>query len=83
MLSIKKEIVDRVKIYAKQNGQSLSSIIEDFLKIMTEEDPVEIMQLTKSLLGSFKAPLSFDYKMICPKSYLRNIYNKLDNNFSL
>lgn len=64
-LTIEERIIHRAKKYAKQNGRSLSGIIENYLKIITQEedqDKNEISPLVKSLKGSFKAPKSYDYK---------------------
>lgn len=64
-LTIEERIIHRAKRYAKQNGRSLSGIIENYLKIITQEEEQEkkqISPLVKSLKGSFKAPENFDYK---------------------
>ena len=64
-LTIEERIIHRAKKYAKQNGRSLSGIIENYLKIITQEEAQEISEITpivKSLKGSFKAPKSYDYK---------------------
>lgn len=64
-LTIEERIIQRAKRYAKENGRSLSGIIENYLKILTQEkekEDTEITPLVKSLKGSFKAPKSFDYK---------------------
>ncbi len=64
-LTIEEEIIHRAKKYAKQNGRSLSGIIENYLKVITQEEIQEkddTTPIVKSLKGSFKAPKSFDYK---------------------
>lgn len=64
-LTIEERIIHRAKKYAKQNGRSLSAIIENYLKIITQEEEQEKKEITpivKSLKGSFKAPKSYDYK---------------------
>ena len=64
-LTIEQAIIERAKKYAKQKGRSLSDIIENYLKVITKDDVqanIEITPITKSLLGSFKAPKDFDYK---------------------
>ena len=64
-LTIEEKIIQRAKKYAKQHGRSLSEIIENYLKIITQEETEEkseITPLVKSLKGSFKAPESYDYK---------------------
>ena len=60
----------------KKNKRSLSDIIENYLKAITQEtdETIEITPLVKSLKGSFKAPDDFDYKKeltdILSKKYL-------------
>jgi len=64
-LTIEERIIQRAKKYAKQNGRSLSGIIENYLKTITQEETQgknEITPIVKSLKGSFKAPKSNDYK---------------------
>lgn len=64
-LTIEQAIIERAKKYAKQKGRSLSDIIENYLKVITNEESktkIEITPLTKSLRGSFKAPKDFNYK---------------------
>lgn len=63
-LTIEQSVIERAKLYAKGKGHSLSEIIENFLKaITTEQKPIEeVSPITKSLRGSFKAPIDFDYK---------------------
>jgi len=62
-LVIEEEIIEKAKKYARENGRSLSGIIENYLKIITQEEEREhreISPLVKSLKGSFKAPEDFD-----------------------
>ena len=64
-LTIEEGIIRRAKKYAKQNGRSLSGIIENYLRIITQEEEQEKKEITpivKSLIGSFKAPKSYNYK---------------------
>jgi len=64
-LKIEKVIIEKAKIYAKGKDDSLSGIIENYLKVITKEEgksEIEITPIVKSLKGSFKAPANFDYK---------------------
>ena len=64
-LTIEKSVIQKAKRYAKQKERSLSDIIENYLKAITEDEideEIEITPLVKSLKGSFKAPKDFDYK---------------------
>jgi hypothetical protein len=64
-LTIEQSVIEKAKVYAKAKGDSLSGIIENYLKVISKEETesdVEIPPLVKSLKGSFKAPVDFDYK---------------------
>ena len=63
-LTIEQSVIEKAKAYAKEKKRSLSDLIENYLKIITSEQDssVDISPLTKSLLGSFKAPENLDYK---------------------
>jgi len=70
-LTIEQAIIERAKKYAKQEGRSLSDIIENYLKVITNAEhktDIEITPVTKSLRGSFKAPKDFDYKEALSKA---------------
>lgn len=63
-LTIEQTIVEKAKIYAKDKGDSLSGIIENYLKVITKEEKseIELTPTVKSLKGTFKAPADFNYK---------------------
>ncbi|HCN84692.1 MAG TPA: hypothetical protein DIT07_13900 [Sphingobacteriaceae bacterium] len=64
-LTIEETVVKKAKIYAKKKGDSLSGMIENYLKAVTAHTDLDSIKLTpvvKSLKGSFKAPAKFDYK---------------------
>lgn len=65
-LTIEREIIERAKDYAKDKNRSLSDIIENYLKILTEKDrknkAKKINPIVESLKGSFKMPKDMDYK---------------------
>ncbi len=64
-LTIEESIIEKAKVYAKNSKRSLSDIIENYLKIITNEntqDQVELTPIVKSLKGSFSAPKNLDYK---------------------
>lgn len=78
-LTIEHAVIERAKSYAKDKRRSLSDIVENYLKVITNEETErkdEITPLVKSLKGSFKAPPEFDYKKELTKSlsgkYLSN-----------
>jgi predicted CopG family antitoxin len=64
-LTIEQEVIEKAKKYAVSKGRSLSDIIENYLKVITNDDQSDDIQLTpivKSLKGSFKAPATINYK---------------------
>jgi hypothetical protein len=64
-LTIDQAIIEKAKVYAKQRESSLSNLIENYLKALTQEGSpaeIELTPLVKSLKGSFTQPKDFDYK---------------------
>ena len=63
-LTIEQSIINKAKRYAKGKGRSLSAIIENYLRVITNDSKseIELTPIVKSLMGSFKAPEDFDYK---------------------
>ncbi len=64
-LTIEESVIEKAKTYAKAKGDSLSGIIENYLKVISSEtlvSDVEFTPLVKSLKGSFSAPEDYDYK---------------------
>lgn len=65
ILTIEQEIVERAKQYAKGKNRSLSDIVENYLKLLTNKDSKnksELSPTVESLKGAFKMPENFDYK---------------------
>lgn len=65
-LTIERDIIERAKSYAKDKNHSLSDIIENYLKTLTEKEQKNKDQrlnpIVESLKGSFKMPKNMDYK---------------------
>ena len=64
-LTIEQEIIEKAKKYAKSKNRSLSDIIENYLKLLTNKDQkkeTELDPIVESLKGSFKTPKNIDYK---------------------
>ena len=64
-MTIENSVIQKAKKYAKEKVRSLSDIIENYLKAITDDEigeEIEITPLVKSLKGSFKAPKDFNYK---------------------
>jgi hypothetical protein len=64
-LTIEQSVIENAKVYAKARGRSLSDLIENYLKAVTNEpgdqDP-GLSPRVKSLMGSFRLPDNFNYK---------------------
>lgn len=75
-LSIEKEIIIKAKVFAKDNGKSLSQLIENYLSILVNHSSqvVEEPSVLYSLKGSFKDKDLVDYKQqlkgVLGKKYL-------------
>ncbi|HNS41309.1 MAG TPA: DUF6364 family protein [Taishania sp.] len=65
-LTIDQSIIEKAKKYARKKERSLSDLIENSLKALTNDDSSqteqELSPTLKSLKGSFKEPKNFDYK---------------------
>jgi len=64
-LTIDQTVIEKAKKYAKNKERSLSNLIENYLKALTNEDnsnEIKLTPIVKSLKGSFTAPKSLDYK---------------------
>lgn len=73
-LTIEESVIENAKQYARQNGTSLSNMVENYLKVVTTESVCaepDLSPIVKSLKGSFRAPKNFDYKKELSKSLSR------------
>ena len=66
-LTIEQSVIEKAKKYARNKERSLSDLIENYLKALTnneiiEKEETELTSTIKSLRGSFKMPKDFDYK---------------------
>ena len=62
-LTIQKEVIEDAKAFAKEQGKSLSQIIENYLKSLSVETKQrELSPNVKKLVGVLKLPKNFDYK---------------------
>lgn len=63
-LSVEKQVIESAKVYAKQNGRSLSALIENYLKALVQKETTheDFSPKVKELMGSIKLPKDFDYK---------------------
>jgi hypothetical protein len=63
-LTIDDSVIAIAKKYAKQNGKSLSYIVENYLMSLSSKDKTEenISPSILKLMGSIELPDNFDYK---------------------
>ena len=65
-LTLEKEVIEIAKKYAKEKGQSLSEMVENYFKFITiRENVIEEKELSykvKKLRGIIKTEDNFDYK---------------------
>lgn len=66
-LTLDKNVIERAKRYAKKHGRSLSSIVENHFKALSEEKEEsykddKITPLVRSMRGAFELPDNFDYE---------------------
>lgn len=63
-LTLEGKVIDSAKKYARQNGKSLSDIVENYLKSITtrEETAAVLSPKVTRLRGVIKLPQDFDYK---------------------
>jgi predicted CopG family antitoxin len=64
-LTIEQSVIEKAKKYAKEKERSLSDLIENYLKALTNDNvqnDIELTPIVKSLKGTFKAPKNIDYK---------------------
>ncbi|MEL6696674.1 MAG: DUF6364 family protein [Bacteroidota bacterium] len=74
-LTIEKEVIKIAKEYAKEKGQSLSELVENYFKLITNErrqiTPNELSPRVKRLRGIIKADEDLDYKHILTEELLK------------
>lgn len=67
-LTLKKEVIERAKLYAADKGRSLSEMVENYFKYLTEtrlEDTGEkVAGRVSKLRGVIKTGDGFDYKRV-------------------
>lgn len=63
-LNISQDIIEKAKHYAKTKNRSLSNLIENYLKSLTDEDKKgnkkKLHPVVDSIKGSFKMPNDMD-----------------------
>jgi len=74
-LTIEKEVIEIAKEYAKEKGQSLSDLVENYFKLITNERRVikskDLSPRIKRLRGIIKTEGELDYKQILTEELLK------------
>lgn len=67
-LTIEKDVIKEAKVYAKERGQSLSDLVENYLKLLTKDSrkikPSQLSPRVNRLRGILKVDKDFDYKKV-------------------
>jgi hypothetical protein len=78
-LTIEEDVILKAKDYAMSTGDSLSNLVENYLKAVTKNTLTnkksDLTPIVKSLKGSFKAPADFDYKIELQKELSKKYIN--------
>lgn len=75
-LNVNAEVVAAAKAYAKANGTSVSQLVEDYLKRLTEPvdiKPDDLSPWLKSVVGCIELPPDFDEEQ-AKRDYLLKKY---------
>lgn len=74
-LTLDKEVIEIAKVYAKEKGQSLSELVENYFKLVTVSrtklNEKELSPKVKKLRGIIKTDESIDYKHILTEELSR------------
>lgn len=78
-LSLDQSVKQQAKIYAKKKNSSLSELVENYFKVITDSEMMEDSEISPNVLelcGIIKLPENFDYKAdrlkYLEKKYLRD-----------
>jgi hypothetical protein len=67
-LTIEKEVIDVAKVYAKEKGQSLSEMVENYFKILTSErgefQERQLSSKVRKLRGIIRVEKNLNYQEI-------------------
>ena len=74
-LTLEKEIIEQAKKYASAKGRSLSEIVENYFKHLTnfksEYSDDQLSSRIKNLRGVMKVDSTFDYKKILDEEKIK------------
>lgn len=64
-LNIDQDLVDQAKMYARKKNESLSSLVQNYFKFLSEKNHLEDMEISpnvKALTGIIQLEKNFDLK---------------------
>ena len=74
-LTIEKEIIEIAKKYAKEHGKSLSELVENYFKLITNDrriiKPDDLSPRVQRLRGIIKIEEDLDYKQVLTEELLK------------
>lgn len=75
-LTLEKEIIEQAKVYASSKSRSLSEMVENYFKYLTESKSdvsldSQLSPRVKKLKGSLKVDSDFDYKQILDEERIK------------
>lgn len=74
-LSVREDVIEQAKAYAKSHNTSVSKLIERYLSTLSDTSKggnIEITPLVKSLSGVIKLDADFDYR----EEYTKHLIEK-------
>ena len=66
-LTLEKKVIEKAKKYASSQGRSLSELVENYFKFLTDpekETQNQLLPKTKALKGIVKVDKNFDYNKV-------------------
>ncbi len=73
-LTIDESLISKAKEYAREQGRSLSDLVENYFKLLISDNyPIrkETPDIVNELRGSFQAPDDFDYKKVLQEEIIK------------
>jgi hypothetical protein len=73
-LTMEDQVIDSAKEYARKKGESLSNIVENYLKSITTQTDQDVVISAKvsKMMGVIKLPENYDYKAELGKAIIKN-----------
>lgn len=72
-LTIEKAVIEQAKQYAKDTGQSLSELIQSYLKKLSKEQTTDLLQEPSSKYTKFSGIINSDLDPVKDRDKIRDI----------